>query len=78
MQNWGSANIIRHGLRRWAAITAKHNDAVIGVEPLADFLDKGVPEVLITVRILSIVKKEESEGTLTGKCRVDFLEALVD
>jgi len=27
---------------------------------------------------LPIVEKEESEGTLTGKCQVDFLEALVD
>jgi len=32
---------------------------------------------MITVRILSLVKKEESEATLPRKFRVNFLEALL-
>ena len=66
-----------HGVRSRAAITAKQNDAVIGVNPVTGFLDECVPKKRIIVRILPLVKEEKSD-TLPWKSGVNLLETLCD
>jgi hypothetical protein len=57
---------VKHRTGRWAAVTAKQNDAVTLVTTVTDPLEECAPKNRILIRILPVVEKEESEAIASG------------
>jgi hypothetical protein len=58
--------MVKHRTRRWATITAKHDDTVTVMMTITDPLEECVPKNVVTKQILPLIKKEEREAIRSG------------